>query len=639
MISSETIQAVQNAASIEEVVGDFVTLKKKGQNLWACCPFHNEKTPSFAVNPAKGFYKCFGCDAAGDAITFVREMEGTSFAEAVKYLARKYGIPIQETVDKEGLLQEQQEKDSLYILLKLAKEYYTDTLWQHPEGQRIGQSYLKERGFTVPFIKQFELGYSLDVWQGFYQFAQQKGYSDELLVKAGLILQKEGKTYDRFRGRLMFPIYNVAGQVIAFGARILTTAKDQPKYINSPETAIYHKSDVLYGIYQAKQKIKQADNCFLVEGYTDVIALHMAGIENVVASSGTSLTEAQIQLISRFTKHITILFDGDPAGIKASLRGIDIILEKGLNVKVVLLPLGEDPDSYAGKVGSAAFQAYLQEQAQDFITFKANLLMQGAQGDPIQRAEAIKEIVQSIAHIPDMVKRAVLTKQCSKLLDIEEAVLLAEQNKWLLQREREQQQVRTPSRHREATIRLAAQDGLLTLPNPATSIEAYERESLRLLLNYGTTLIDDGRPLCEYLLRELDDVHFQTPAYKQLLEVYQQQLAQGQVIDATYFIQGQDEILKKLAIELTASPHEISDQWEARYQIHVAKEEDDLHQTAFKNTLRLKLRLIHQLIEKNSQELKGNLKPEEEDHLLQVHTALKQSEAAIAQQLGIVVAR
>lgn len=639
MISSETIQAVQNAANIAEVVGDFLSLKKKGQNLWACCPFHHEKTPSFAVNLAKGFYKCFGCEAAGDAITFIREMEGISFVEAVKYLAKKYGIPIQETAAKQEQEQAQHEKDSLYILLKLAKEYYTGTLWQHPEGQRIGQAYYKERGFTAPFIKQFELGYSLDTWQGFYQYAQQKGYSDELLEKAGLIRQKAGKTYDRFRGRVMFPIHDVAGQVIAFGARILTAAAEQPKYINSPETVIYHKSDVLYGIDQAKQKIRQADNCFLVEGYTDVIALHMAGIANVVASSGTSLTEAQIQLISRFTKHITIVFDGDPAGMKAALRGIDIVLEKGLDIKVVMLPAGEDPDSYARQVGSTAFQAYLQAQAQDFITFKAHLLMQGAQDDPIQSAGAIKEIVQSIAVIPDAVKRAVLVRQCSKLLDIDEAVLLAEQNKLLLQRKREQRQDRASLRPPGPAMTLTTPSELLHPPKLAASIEGYERESIRLLLNYGTVSMDDGRPLCEYLLRELADVHFQTPIYKQILALYQQQLAQGQAVEATYFIQSQDEAIKKTAIDLTASPYEISDQWEERYHIYVAKEDDDLHQTAFKNILRLKLRLIHQLMDENRQELKDNPSPMEEDRLLQVHTALQQSETAIAQRLGIVVMR
>jgi len=425
MLSPETIQAVQQAALIEEVVGDFVTLKKRGQNLWACCPFHHERTPSFAVSPGKGFYKCFGCDAAGDAIAFVKAIEGISFVEAVKYLAQKYGIPIQETEDEHQDIAAQHEKDSLYILMKLAQTYYADTLWQHAEGQRIGYTYLQERGITDEFINQFGLGYSLDTWQGFHTYAQQQGYSDELLEKAGLIVHNQEKLYDRFRGRVIFPIHNLSGKVIAFAARRVKASDDQPKYINSPDTPIYHKGDVLYGIYQAKQKIKELDSCLLVEGYTDVIALHMAGIQNVVASSGTALTDAQIQLISRFTKHVTVLFDGDTAGIQAALRGIDKILEKGLHVKVILLPDGEDPDSYAKKVGGLAFQNYLQQQVQDFITFKTKLLMKGVGEDLTRKATVIKDILQSVALIPDVVSRALLLQQTSKLLHIDESVLLA----------------------------------------------------------------------------------------------------------------------------------------------------------------------------------------------------------------------
>ncbi|XWN35639.1 MAG: DNA primase [Roseivirga sp.] len=632
-ISQQTLQEVQRSVHIEEVVADFVPLKKKGQNLWACCPFHNEKTPSFSVSPDKGFYKCFGCDAAGDAINFVQAIEGVSFVEAVKYLAHKYGIDIEEAASDEGQVLQQQEKDSLYILLSFAKEYYVRTLWEHPEGQTIGLSYCKERGLTPPFIKQFELGYSLDAWEGFYQFAQQKGYEPGLLAKAGLIIQKEHKTYDRFRGRLIFPIHNVSGKVIAFGARVLQSDPNQPKYINSPETAIYHKSASLYGLFQAKQAIRQEDHCYLVEGYTDVMALHMAGVANVVASSGTSLTEAQIQLISRFTHNITIVFDGDSAGIKASLRGIDMVLEKGLNVKIVLLPAGEDPDSYASKVGATALQAYLQAQAQDFIQFKTTLLLQAAENDPIKKAGAIKEVVQSIAVIPDAVKRAVLTQQCSQLLEIDEAVLTAEQNKLLLQQEQAQQQKRKRSHTAPMTL---ATPGV-PVYKPEDTIAAYERESIRMLLNYGLSSIDGDQPLYVYLLQELEEVHFRTPEYKAILELFQDQLAQGNVVGATFFTQNEDESIKKTAIDLTAQPYTISDHWEEQHQIYTAKEEDDLHKTAFKNVLRLKLRLVQQLIEENRAGLQQSLTPEEEDQLLQVHTALKQAEAAIAQQLGIVV--
>ncbi len=635
-ISQATIQAVQDSVHIEEVIADFLPLKKKGQNLWACCPFHQEKTPSFSVSPAKGFYKCFGCDAAGDAITFVREMEGISFIEAVKYLAHKYGIDIQEAGPYEQQVQQQQEKDSLYILLNLAKEYYMSTLWEHPEGQTIGLSYFKARNFDEPFIKQFELGYSLDAWEAFCQFTKNKGYKETLLEKAGLIIQKEHKTYDRFRGRVIFPIHNVSGKVIAVGARMLKADNKQPKYINSPETDIYCKSDSLYGIFQAKHRIRQEDNCYLVEGYTDVISLHMAGMANVVASSGTSLTEGQIQLISRFTKHITIVFDGDPAGIKASLRGIDMVLAKGLDVKIVLLPEGEDPDSYARQVEATDFQHYLKAQAQDFITFKATLLMQSAQEDPIRKAGAIQEIVQSIAVIPDAVKRAVLTQQCSKLLNIDQAVLTSEQNKLILQKEQAQRRRGERSLHTHTASMILASKS-----EPGHKLEdtikAYERESIRMLVSYGTAPIEGEKLLYTYLLQELEEVHFRTPEYRKIMEHFQHQLAQGNVVDATYFIHHQDEAIKKTAIDLTASPYEVSDHWEKQHQIHTTKEEDDLHQTAFKNILRLKLRLVQQLIEDNRAGLQNQPEPEEEDKLLRVHTALKQSEASIAHQLGIVI--
>ncbi len=635
-ISQKTIQEVQNSVQIEEVIADFLPLKKKGKNLWACCPFHQEKSPSFSVSPDKGFYKCFGCDAAGDAITFVREIEGISFVEAMRYLANKYGIDMEESDSHEQQAQQQHEKDSLYILLNLAKEYYAGTLWEHPEGQTIGLSYLKERNFSAPFIKKFELGYSLDTWESFCQFAKDKKYQEVLLEKAGLIIQKEHKTYDRFRGRVIFPIHNVSGKVIAFGARRLKSDKTQPKYINSPETDIYRKSDSLYGIFQAKQQIRQEDSCYLVEGYTDVIGLHMAGIANVVASSGTSLTEEQIQLISRFTKHITIVFDGDLAGIKASLRGIDMVLEKGLNVKIVLLPAGEDPDSYARKVGATALKDYLKAKAQDFITFKATLLMQAAKEDPIRKAGAIKEIIQSIAVIPDAVKRAVLTQQCGKFLGIDEAVLNAEQNKLILQKEQEQRRrgVHAVHAHTAPMMLASKTEPVYKLED---SIRACERESIRMLLNYGTTPIEGDKPLYTYLLQELEEVLFRTPEYKNIMEHFQHQLAQGNVVDATYFIQHQDETMQKTAIDLTASPYEVSDHWEERHQIYTAKEEDDLHQTAFKNILRLKLRLIQQLIEDNKAGLQNSLGDKEEDKLLQIHIALKQSEASIAHQLGIVV--
>lgn len=639
MIKQETIHAVQNAANIEEIIGSFITLKKKGQNLWACCPFHQERTPSFAVSPSKGYYKCFGCDAAGDAITFIREMEGISFVEAVKYLAHQYGIPVQENTNqtKEEQLQAQHEKDSLYILLNLAKEYYSHNLWQHPAGQQIAQAYFQKRGLTAPFIQQFELGYSLDHWQAFHEYAQQKGYSPALLEQVGLIRRKEDQIYDYFRGRLMFPIHNIAGKVIGFGARVLAESTNQPKYLNSPETIIYHKSDILYGIYQAKNKIKQADNCFVVEGYTDVIALHMAGIENVVATSGSALTQGQIRLISRFTKHLTLLFDGDTAGMKASLRGIDTILAMGLHVKIVLLPANEDPDSYARKLGNSAFEQYLQDNSQDFITYKTKLLMQGVQNDPVQKAAVIKEILQSIVVIPDAVTRAVFIKQCSELLAIDEGILLNEQNELLIQQEKEQQKADIGLRTKRNKLQVSAKAGSPTPFDWTANIVAYERESMRILLNYGGMELHDGKLLCEYLFQELADVKFISPIYQQILAMYQQQLIANKTVDASFFIQHQEKNIQKAAIDLTATPYAVSDQWQERYQIYIPQEADNLFQTAYKNILRLKLRLIQQLIEENTQTLKQNTDAQEQDKILQIHVALKQSEVAITQQLGIVV--
>lgn len=633
-ISQQTIAAVQSRVNIEEVVTDFITLKGKGQNLWACCPFHHEKTPSFSVAPTKGFYKCFGCGVSGDAITFVMEIEGISFPQAMKYLARKYGIVISEEENEESH-QQQNEKESLYILMDIAQEYYTDILWKQKEGQSTGLSYLKARGYPPPLIEKFGLGYSHDTWDAFYQFAKQKGYSDALLEKSGLIIQKENKTYDRFRGRVTFPIHNLGGKVIAFGARILQSADSKPKYINSPETLVYQKSKALYGIYHAKKQLKQENNCYLVEGYTDVLAMHKAGIENVVASSGTSLTDDQIQLLSRFTKNIIVLFDGDTAGIKASLRGIDMILEKGLNVKTVLLPDKEDPDSFASKVGAQAFQDYLKTHRQDFITFKATILIRAIENDPIKKAEAIQEIVKSIAVVPDSIKRAVFTKECSQLFDIEEGVLIAAQNKWILQKNYESGK-RRKARPTNAVGALTPEVDASQRRILADSIAVYEKESIRMLLSYGTNEIEKGKLLYEYLLRELEDVSFRTPECKEIWEQFKAQLNQGKAVDATYFIQHGSEAIKKLVIDLIAEPYEISKQWEKRHQIYVTKEEDILPQAVYKNILRLKLRLIQQLIEDNRAVLHNNTALEEEK-LLKIHEALKKSEIEIAKQLSIVV--
>src|SRR5690349_13012221 len=434
MITRDTIDEIKNRVDIIDVIGDFVSLKRSGQNYKALSPFTNEKTASFYVVPSKGIFKDFSSGKGGDAITFVMEHEGMAYPEALRYLAKKYGIEIK---DEANYSQEEQahqsERDGLYIVMNFAKDYFRDLLVEHEEGKSIGLSYFRERGFNDRTISKFELGYSLNQWDNLTKTALAKGYSENMLEKSGLLIKKDdGKKYDRFRGRVIFPVHNLSGKVIAFGARILSKEKDQPKYINSPETEIYHKSNVLYGMFQAKNEIRKHDFCYLVEGYTDVISLHQAGIENVVASSGTALTEEQIKLMRRFTENVTVLFDGDAAGIKAALRGIDLVLKGGLNVRIVLLPDGEDPGSYSKKMGSTELNQYLKDHTKDFISFKIELYSADAAKDPIKKAELIRDIVTSITAIPDPLKRTVYLQECSKKLEVPLSILSIEVKKILL---------------------------------------------------------------------------------------------------------------------------------------------------------------------------------------------------------------
>ncbi|RZK88372.1 MAG: DNA primase, partial [Pedobacter sp.] len=411
MIIRETIDKIMETARIEEVVGDFVHLKKRGTSLIGNCPFHGEKTPSFHVSVNKGIYKCFGCGKGGDSVRFIMDHEKYSYPEALKFLANKYNIEVEETVESVQDVEAQNARESLYIVSAFAANFFEDQLWNGSEGKAIGLSYFKERGFREDIIKKFNLGYSPDVWDALTLDAVKNKHTEEYLEKTGLAIRNDkGKLYDRFRGRVMFPIHNFTGRVIGFGGRTLKTDKNVPKYVNSPESDIYHKSNVLYGLFHAKKAIRDLDNCYLVEGYADVLSVHQANIENVVASSGTSLTIEQIRLIGRFTQNVTILYDGDAAGIKASLRGLDMILEEGLNVKVVSFPQGDDPDSYMHKVGAGAFKTYVEENRKDFILYKANILLADAGNDPIKRAGIIRDIVESIAKIPDNIKASVFIR-------------------------------------------------------------------------------------------------------------------------------------------------------------------------------------------------------------------------------------
>lgn len=643
-ISRQTTEKVRERADIEEVVGDYVPLKKKGQNLWACCPFHNEKSPSFSVSPAKQIYKCFGCGKAGDPIQFVMDVEGIGFNEAIKHLAQKYGIEIEE--DKQltpEAITAHNERESLYIVLNYAKDFFVNNL-QTEEGKSIGLSYFKERGFNSSVIEKFDLGYAPDAWDKFLSAAQDAGYSKEILLKAGLILQKEGdasRFYDRFRGRVTFTIHNLGGKPIGFGARILTSDKKQPKYINSPETDVYHKSDILYGIFQAKKSIREKDNCYLVEGYTDVVSMHLAGIENVVASSGTSLTENQIKLIKRFTDNITVLYDGDAAGIKASLRGIDMILEGGLNVRAVVFPDGDDPDSYSRKVGSSAFSSYLEEHSVDFISFQIGLYAEEAAKDPIKYAELVKQVVQSLSKIPDPIIRSVFVKKSSTLLEIEEDVLVTELNKILLKSQKDQ----FFKEQREAVVDSTPVENLLPTKTEEVShlklIQIQEREMLRLLVNYGFEKVSEELSVCEYLLQETEELTFETPVFNKILSVFKEALQQGLLPQPTYFLESEDSDIKREVINLITPKYELSTLWESRYQIFTTHEADDLAKTVYDNILHLKKKVIKKMLEEARTQIKTaelNQEPEEViSEKLRVYMELKNYQVAIDKQLGIVI--
>ncbi|MCF2496201.1 DNA primase [Dyadobacter chenhuakuii] len=665
-INPETVERIKQTADIVEVVGDFVSLKKKGANYSACCPFHNEKTPSFNVNPVRQIYKCFGCGAAGDSIKFVMDIDGVGYGEALRYLADKYNIEIEqeEVTDEEAL--RQNERESLYIILNFAKNFYVQQLHESDEGQAVGLSYFKERGFTGEIRKKFELGYSLDTWDAFSKVALAKGYSTQLLEKAGLLIHKEGSQtagYDRFRGRVIFPIHNVAGKVIAFGARILKSDKskaaNQPKYLNSPETEVYHKSDVLYGIFQAKNAIRQLDHCYLVEGYTDVISLNQGGIENVVASSGTSLTVEQIRLIGRFTPNVTILYDGDIAGIKAALRGLDLVLEEGLNVSIVLFPDGDDPDSYVRKVGAEAFKAYLKNNAKDFITFKTEMLLQDAGNDPFRLAAVIGEVVNSIVKIPDAIKRQVFFHRTSEMMKVDEQMLITEGNKILRKLHTQKPQERAPRPGYQAPESPADLDALFSGDSqtgqneppsdffaPQTSqTEAPQRSKLyyqeeafiRLLVVYGARELEPSITVCQYVLSEIEGIDFKDTVFHHLLVLFRENFNRNHVLPTDYFLNHHEPEIRNLTIDWLANKYELSELWSEKYEIFVPFETDVLDKTAFINILRLKKAFIEEKMKVCLQQAVHAKTEEEQTAVMSEFMYYKGISMAAAKELGSVI--
>ncbi|WP_234736961.1 DNA primase [Tellurirhabdus bombi] len=662
-IPEETIERIRQSADIIEVIGDYVSLKKRGQNWIACCPFHHEKSPSFSVSPVRQIYKCFGCGKAGDPVRFVMDIENISYPEALRFLAKKYAIEIAEQeVSPEELLR-QNERESLYIVLNFAKDFYKHYLLETEEGQSIGLSYFRERGFLDDTVQAFELGHSPDQWDALLQAAVQKGYQADLLEKAGLVLSKEGSTtrqYDRFRSRVIFPIHNVSGRVIAFGARILKTDKTQkgaqPKYINSPETEVYHKSQVLYGIFQAKQAIRQEDVCYLTEGYTDVLSLYQAGIKNVVASSGTSLTIEQIRLISRFTQNITILYDGDAAGIKAALRGLDMVLEEGLNVSVATFPDGDDPDSYVRKVGTAVFKEHLQQHTHDFITFKTDMLLRDAGDNPFKRAEVISEVVQSISKIPDAIKRQVFFQKTARQLQIDEQTLISESNKLLRkQQDQPQRQGRDQPKTDSAVSGNAidnllesafGDDPVLTESTPAlvpkktaqknhSPLYQHEEECIRLLLNYGPVELEPTISLCHYILSELGSMEFTTALLQEMLAEIQQGFANTEIRGADYFLRHTNQEYVQQAIHLVTQRYHLSDGW-VKHEIFVPTEIDKLADAAYTNILRLKKATAETKMATLKVKIVEATDSEEMDSLMKDYMHFKRIDMEISQLLGTV---
>ena len=584
MIDQATIDRILDAAQIVEVVSDFVTLRKRGVNYVGLCPFHNEKTPSFSVSPSKGLCKCFSCGKGGNAVHFIMEHEQMSYYEALKYLAKKYNIEIKERELTNEEKEVQSNRESMFIVNNFARDYFQNILKNHVDGRSIGLAYFRQRGFRDDIIDKFQLGFSTEGRDALAQEALRKGFKQEFLVKTGLCYETDDhKLRDRFWGRVMFPVHTLSGKVVAFGGRVLSTEnKKLAKYVNSPESEIYHKSNELYGIYFAKQAIVKQDRCFLVEGYTDVISMHQSGVENVVASSGTSLTPGQIRLIHRFTNNITVLYDGDMAGIKASIRGIDMLLEEGMNIKVCLLPDGDDPDSFARKHNAMEFQNFIQEHETDFIRFKAQLLMEDAGKDPMKRAELINDIVRSIAVIPEAIVRDVYIKECGQLLRIEDKLLVSEVAK---RRELQAEKGNKPIASNNAPT---PQPGEMPPPFPPEEMEAdtyqsfipqegkegqefykYERLIIQMIVRYGEKVMcnltdEEGNEVpvtvVEYVINDLkeDELAFHNPLHRRILSEASEHIHDQEFASERFFVAHPDPKISTIATELASDRYQLS---------------------------------------------------------------------------------
>jgi DNA primase len=609
MIDRATIDTVFETARVEEVIGDFVQLKKSGSNFKGLSPFTDERSPSFMVSPVKQIWKDFSSGKGGNAVTFLMEHEHFTYPEAIKYLAKKYGIEVEETEQTDEQKEQADTRESLYLVNEYATKYFHSTLIKTEPGKAIGLSYFKERGFTQETIEKFQLGYSIDAWSAFTDQAVKKGYKLEFLAQTGLTIIKEEKQFDRFKGRVMFPILSMSGRTLGFGGRILTNDKKAAKYLNSPESDVYHKSKVLYGIYHAKQSIAKEDNCYLVEGYTDVIQFAQRGINNVVSSSGTALTPEQIRLVNRLTQNITVLFDGDAAGLRASIRGVDLILEQGMNVKICTFPEGEDPDSFAKSNTLDVLQTYLTENAQDFISFKASLLAKEADNDPIKKAETIRDMVVSISKIPDNIKREVYIKECARIMDISEQVLfntLAQ----LLQKDAKDTSNKSIPTQKPFDVITPEKQAV----KKVDELFELERKIIEMLLLYGTSeeefedLILDSNEDGEFLLKpeistnkvfekiyldlQDDEIEFTNTTFKELYTEIITQLNQGKDFQVDTFINDLEPEQANLVSDILMDDekHALHD-WE-RMEIYVKGKDSGVAQVVSETILNLRRFLI-----------------------------------------------
>jgi DNA primase len=652
-IPAHIIDEIMQTSRIEEVIGEFVNLKRAGSNLKGLSPFTDEKTPSFVVSPAKQIFKCFSTSKGGSVVTFLMEKEHFTYPEALRWLADKYNIQIPEdepaTAEQLAAITE---RESLYIINEFAKNYFTQNLLESDEGKAVALSYFEERGFRKDIIQKFQLGYCINSGDDFTKAALKKGYKLDYLEKVGLVKTKEDRSFDFFRGRVLFPIHSVSGRVLGFGGRTLFTDKKVAKYFNSPESIIYNKSEILYGLHFSKGDIIKYDNCFLCEGYTDVISMYQAGIQNVVSTSGTSLTKDQIKLIRRYTQNITILYDGDPAGIKASFRGIDLILEEGMNVKVVLFPEGEDPDSYSKKASTSELEAYIQEHTQDFISFKADILLKGGEKDPIKKAELIREIVHSVALIPDQITRTVYLQQIASQFDIQESIISNELMK--LRKNVLSKQLQTPELN-QLHVPTQVEEVQTFEPTLENNAENSEHDLIRILIKFGTRVIEveqlDAQgeattaetSVTEFICHELDkdELAFEHPKFAKIHQLIVEGLAENQLLSSTYFRQLEDQTIVQFVSEIESQEYELSTKWLSQYNITTRSESDRLQEAVFHSIYNFKSSKIEAHIRSIQVRLKEAESMSDEELLdaLSEQMTYEKIKIAFAEKLGRIILR